>query len=193
MSVTPTDIQGLFVVDSPLIEDARGFFRETYQLGAIREALGRDVTFRQGNHSRSAPGVLRGFHAEPWDKLVYVVRGTALCVVADVRPESQTFGFARSFLLGDAPGIRSRLLIVEGLANAVQAVTEVDYVNEVSEHFSPTDRRGFAWNDPTLDVAWQVADPILSAADAGLPTLSAVFGPRPASTVRDPRATAVGA
>jgi dTDP-4-dehydrorhamnose 3,5-epimerase len=92
MTVERTDIEGLLVVRWPTHGDERGFFRQTYQIAEIAEALGREPVLRQGNHSRSAPGVLRGFHAEPWDKLVYVVRGRALAAIADIRPDSPTFG-----------------------------------------------------------------------------------------------------
>ena len=171
VTVSPTAIDGLFVVESPMHLDARGFFRESYRIDELREAVGRPVTFEQGNHSRSSRGVLRGFHAEPWDKLVYVVRGTALCAVADIRPLSPTFGTALTFLLGDEPGTRQRLFIAEGLANAFQAVDEVDYVNEVSRPFTPEGRRGIIWDDPTLDIHWPVANPIVSGADLALPRL----------------------
>jgi dTDP-4-dehydrorhamnose 3,5-epimerase len=178
MPVLTTSIAGLFVVQSPEYEDERGFFRESYRLSELRDAVGRDVSFAQGNHSRSERGVLRGFHAEPWDKLMYVVRGTALCVIADVRPTSPTFGTAESFLLGDRPGVRERIFVSKGLANAFQAISDCDYVNDVSAEFAPEDRRGFAWDDPTLSVDWPLQPPTLSEQDRSLPTLSETFGQR---------------
>jgi dTDP-4-dehydrorhamnose 3,5-epimerase len=178
MPVLTTSIAGLFVVQSPEHDDERGFFRESYRLSELREAVGREVSFAQGNHSRSERGVLRGFHAEPWDKLMYVVRGTALCVVADVRPTSPTFGTTESFLLGDRPGVRERIFVCKGLANAFQAVSDCDYVNDVSAEFAPEDRRGFAWDDPTLGVDWPLQPPTLSEQDRSLPTLRETFGQR---------------
>ena len=172
MPVTATSITGLFIVDGDSHVDDRGFFRESYRLDELERAVGRPVDFRQANHSRSAPGVLRGFHVEPWDKLVYVVRGTAFCVVVDARPASATFGATESFLLGDEPGRRRRLFIAEGLGNAFQAVTETDYVNEVSKEFSSNSRWGVAWDDPSLEVDWPVLPPTLSATDAAHPPLS---------------------
>lgn len=171
MTVSPTPIAGLFTVESTVVPDGRGFFRESYRVNELSAAVGRPVAFLQGNHSRSAPGVLRGFHAEPWDKLIYVVRGTALCAVADIRRDSPTFGTALTFLLGDEPGTRQRLFVAEGLANGFQAITETDYVNEVSRPFRPEGRRGVAWDDPTLGVDWPIANPILSETDRALPRL----------------------
>ena len=104
MSVETTSIDGLLVVRWPTHGDERGFFRQTYQVRELEAALGRDVVLRQGNHSHSAPGVLRGFHAEPWDKLVYVVRGRAMAAIADIRPDSPTFGAVETFHLGEPGG-----------------------------------------------------------------------------------------
>lgn len=171
MAARTTNIDGLLVLGWPEHDDGRGFFRQTYQASKISQILQREVRFLQGNHSRSRPRVLRGFHAEAWDKCVYVARGTATCVVADLRQGSPTFGRTESFVLGDPPGERIRLFVSKGLGNAVYCHTEVDYLNEVSEEFDPSHRSGIIWNDPDLAVVWPDQHPILSAADANLPTL----------------------
>lgn len=173
MPVQKTSISGLLVVRWADHEDDRGFFRQTYQVGEISAALHREVRFLQGNHSRSRPRVLRGFHAEAWDKCIYVPRGTALCVVADIRRGSPTFGRTESFVLGDPPGERMRLFVSKGLCNAMYCYTEVDYLNEVSEQYDPSSRDGIIWNDPDLAVSWPDANPVLSTTDAVLPTLRA--------------------
>ncbi|HVM00540.1 MAG TPA: dTDP-4-dehydrorhamnose 3,5-epimerase family protein [Egibacteraceae bacterium] len=181
--IETTDIAGLLVVRWPTHGDERGFFRQTYQIGEIAEALGREPVLRQGNHSHSVPGVLRGFHAEPWDKLVYVVRGYAVAAIADIRPDSPTFGEARTFLLGDPPdGERIRLFIAEGLANSFLTLgTEpVDYLYDVSDYWRPgIDKPSVAWDDPDLAVFWPLADPVLSDADRKNPTLRDLFPDHP--------------
>jgi dTDP-4-dehydrorhamnose 3,5-epimerase len=155
--------------------DSRGLFRQTYQAGGLEHVIGRHLRLRQGNHSRSHAGVLRGFHLEPWDKLVYVVRGTAFFAVADLQPKSPTFGQTATVLLGDAPGSAVRVFVPQGFANAFYCLTEVDYINDVSEEFDPTNRRGVIWNDPTLGVKWPSTAPQLSESDQRLPTLATLF------------------
>jgi dTDP-4-dehydrorhamnose 3,5-epimerase len=183
MTVERTDIEGLLVVRWPTHGDERGFFRQTYQIAELSEALGREPVLRQGNHSRSAPGVLRGFHAEPWDKLVYVVRGRALAAIADIRPESPTFGEARTFLLGEeTPDERIRVFISQGLANSFCTLGDgpTDYLYDVSDYWRPDiDKPSVAWDDPTLAVDWPVADPVLSDADQANPTLRELFPDHP--------------
>jgi dTDP-4-dehydrorhamnose 3,5-epimerase len=170
--VETTAIEGLLVVRWDTHGDERGFFRQTYQVAELSDALGREPVLRQGNHSRSGPGVLRGFHAEPWDKLVYVVRGTAFCAIADIRPDSPTFGEVATFTLGDEPGERSRLFVSEGLANSFCTLTDVDYVYDVGGYWTPeVDKRAVRWDDPDLAVPWPVARPNVSAADRANPSL----------------------
>jgi dTDP-4-dehydrorhamnose 3,5-epimerase len=181
MPVERTSIDGLFVVRWETHSDGRGFFRQTHQAGELEDMLGRTLTLRQGNHSRSVPGALRGFHAEPWEKLVYVARGTAMAAVADVRPESATFGEVETFHLGDPPGERVRLFIAEGLANAYCAYGDepTDYLYDVSEEWFSTEKRAVAWNDPDLNVNWPVRSPILSPEDESNPTLRERFPSHP--------------
>ncbi len=177
MTVESTAIEGLYVVRWDTHTDERGFFRQTYQRSELYAALGREPVFAQGNHSRSAPHVLRGFHAEAWDKLVYVARGTAFCAVADIRASSATCGQVETFLLGDEPGERARLFVAEGLANAFCALSEVDYLYDVGAEWEPdVPKRAVAWDDPQLAVEWPVAAPIVSPLDQANPTLAEVLG-----------------
>lgn len=178
MPVETTNIDGVLVVRWDTHGDDRGFFRQTYQVHELADALGRDVTLRQGNHARSAPGVLRGFHAEPWDKLVYVVRGRAMAALADIRPDSATFGEVVTFHLGDPGGPhdaeRVRLFIPKGVANSYCTYGDgpVDYVYDVSDYWQPgIDKPAVAWDDPDLAVAWPVSEPVLSDADRANPRL----------------------
>ena len=183
MPVDATGIDGLLVVRWDTHDDDRGFFRQTYQIAEIAGALGRTPVLRQGNHSRSVPGVLRGFHAEPWDKLTYVVRGNAMAVVADIRPHSPTFGQTASFRLGDPPdGERIRLFIGQGLANSFLSLGPgpVDYVYDVSDYWrADVDKPGIAWDDPDLAVDWPTSEPLLSSADVANPTMRDLFGDHP--------------
>lgn len=186
MPVQTSEIEGLLIVSWDRLHDDRGFFKHTYQYSELAQALGREPRLRQGNHSRSHAGVLRGFHIEPWDKLIYVPRGLATCVVADVRPQSPTFGRTKSFLLGDSPGTMDRVFIHRGLANAFYCHVETDYLNDVSEEFEPSGRGGVAWNDPHLNVSWPDPNPVLSETDRRQPTLRELFPGHPGLTALRP-------
>lgn len=181
MPVTPTALRDVLVVTQPTHRDGRGFFRQTFVMDELAEALGRTPQFRQANHARSEPGVLRGFHAEPWDKLVYVARGRVHAVLADLRPDSDTFGEHVAFDLGDDTD-RCRLFVPEGVGNSYCVVGDepADYLYDVTEAWRPgVDKREVAWDDPDLGVEWPIDDPVLSDADRAAPTLRERFPDHP--------------
>ncbi len=162
-----------------MIDDDRGFFLENHKETVLSAALGRPHRFAQANHSRSQANTLRGFRKEPWDKLIYVVHGTAICAVVDTRPDSPTFGRFETVTLGDPPGRRWRLFVPKGVSNAFYCLTEVDYFNDVSGEYTPHERFGFIWNDPDVGVDWPCAQPILSETDRHQPRLRTLFPDHP--------------
>lgn len=180
MQIEPSGIAGLLQVRAPVRHDDRGSFREVYRLDVLRDALGYEPHLRQGNVARSRAGVLRGFHAEPWIKLIDVVFGTAHCAIADLRPDSPTFGEVEEFLLKDEHGERTALYLEEGLGNAYYAVTDVVYGYSVGHEWDPSvDNAAVAWDDPDLAVDWPTSRPILSDADRRNPTLRERFPDHP--------------
>ena len=95
LAVHPTEIDGLWAHrprSCTRIPTAPGAsFREAYQAEKMR-ALGLPEFHPvQFNVSDSPLGTLRGFHAEPWEKFIHVVSGTAFSAIADIRPDSPTF------------------------------------------------------------------------------------------------------
>lgn len=175
MQVERTPIKGLLVVRLDVHEDKRGFFVETYRVSELQKALGMIRPFVQGNHSHSIQNVLRGLHAEPWDKLIYVTHGEVFTAVADLRVDSETFGKAHTFQLGEKN--RSCVFIPKGLAHGFCVLSPTaDYVYQCTEEYNPRKpKNAVAWNDPDLGIPWPVKDPILSEADKHNPTLRQLF------------------
>jgi dTDP-4-dehydrorhamnose 3,5-epimerase len=62
IKVTPTDIPEVLVLEPRVFSDSRGFFLESYNRRAFREATGVDAEFVQDNQSFSVRNVLRGLH-----------------------------------------------------------------------------------------------------------------------------------
>ncbi len=165
-----TAIEGLLVVERERACDDRGFFLETFRLAELEQELGRPVRFVQQNHARSRRDVLRGLHAEAWDKLIYVPHGRIFNAVADIRPDSPTFGKVECFELGDES--RISLFLPTGLANGYCVLSdEADYLYLVTRYYDGSDTRGIMWNDPDLAVPWPIQDPILSRRDRETPPL----------------------
>ena len=174
MRVRPTELPEVLLVEPVVRGDARGFFLETYHAAKYREA-GIALPFVQDNHSRSAPGILRGLHAqlgEPLGKLVRCVRGAIFDVAVDMRRGSPTYGRHVSLVLNAADG--GQMFVPKGFAHGfctLEPDTEVVY--KVTALYAPQCDKGIAFDDPDLGIAWPIApaDAVLSDKDRRHPRL----------------------
>ncbi len=178
MTLASTRIGGLSVVELDRFDDARGSFREAFQqekLAALGAPALGPVQWNVAENTRR--GIVRGIHAEPWDKYIHVISGEIFAAIVDLRRDSPTFAAVETFALD-----RTRALCVaRGLGNAYQVLSDgALYGYLVNAHWSPGEPYlAIAWDDPDLAIAWPlpVADADLSPKDRVLPTLREVFGP----------------
>ncbi len=173
--IKETSIPGLLILERPIHQDDRGFFRELFHLDELEEASGISFKAIQMNHSHSEPGVLRGIHAEQWNKIIYPINGAAFLAIVDIRPDSPTFKKVETFNIND--NNRIGLFIPNGLANSVCVTgkTAVDYVYLVDAYWDGSDTRAIAWDDPELNIDWPIKNPILSERDKNNPRLRDLF------------------
>lgn len=172
----PTAIDGVFILTPSCFRDDRGWLMETWSDARWGDLLG-GVVFVQDNHSYSARvHTVRGLHLQiaPWaqDKLVRVVRGSALDVAVDLRPGSATFGQHVAVELSAEN--RRQLFIPKGFAHGFMTLrddTEVMY--KISGTYAVQAERGLLWHDPALGIDWPAGPDqvVVSTKDMGLPTL----------------------
>lgn len=139
--------------------DERGYFLESYRQQVLDDALGRQVRFIQDNESLSSYGVIRGLHYQltPYaqNKLVRVVAGRVLDVIVDLRQSSSTFGQSLQLEL-DAVH-KQMLFIPAGFAHGFAVLSEqAIFSYKVDADYSPDHERGLAFDDPQLNINWQV-------------------------------------
>jgi dTDP-4-dehydrorhamnose 3,5-epimerase len=169
MKAVATDIPGLVILEPRVFGDERGFFFESYNRRAFREATGLDPDFVQDNHSRSVRNVLRGLHyqvRQPQGKLVRVVAGEVWDVAVDLRRSSPTFGKWVGLALSAAN--RRMLWVPEGFAHGFVVTSEAaEFLYKTTDYYAPEHERSLLWNDPALGIPWPVAgEPILKPGDA---------------------------
>jgi dTDP-4-dehydrorhamnose 3,5-epimerase len=169
MKLTRTEIPDVLIIEPQVFGDARGFFLESWNEKAFREATGVQLPFVQDNHSRSARGVLRGLHyqlEQPQGKLVRVVNGTVFDVAVDLRKSSKTFGRWVGVELS-AEGFR-QLWIPPGFGHGFLVLSEsADFLYKTTDYYAPKHERCIAWNDPDIGIQWPAGlTPQLSAKDA---------------------------
>jgi len=178
MKVTATALSGVLIIEPRVFGDERGFFFESFNQKAFRQATGVDVNFVQDNHSRSARGVLRGLHyqiEQPQGKLVRVVRGAVFDVAVDLRKSSPTFGQWLGLELTEEN--KRQLWIPAGFAHGFMTLSKsADFLYKTSDYYAPQFERCIAWDDPDLAIDWPLNDsqPLISVKDrAGLPLAGA--------------------
>lgn len=174
MRVHETALPEVKLIELNVIGDARGFFVERFHAERFAEA-GVPTQFVQDNHSRSAPGVLRGLHAQhapPQGKLVGVTRGRILDVAVDIRPHSPRLGRHVAFELSCENGFL--LWIPPGFAHGFCVLGEepADVLYKVSAAYVPGGECGIRYDDPALGIEWPLASPVLSARDRALPSFA---------------------
>ena len=159
ITVTPCDIEGLYVIEPTVFKDERGYFVETYNQNDMKEA-GLDMVFVQDNQSMSTRGVLRGLHFQkqfPQGKLVRVVRGKVFDVAVDLRSDSKTYG--KWFGVELSAENMKQFYIPEGFAHAFLVLSdEAEFCYKCTDFYHPGDEGGLAWNDSEIGVEWPLEE-----------------------------------
>ncbi len=167
MKTSSCDIEGLLIVQLKLYADERGFFVERFNKKFFAES-GITCDFIQDNHSRSAPGVLRGLHYQnspPQGKLVGVLRGKIWDVAVDIRPDSASFGKYFALELSAENGLL--LWIPHGFAHGfcVLGNEPADVLYKVTAPYNPAGEGAICYDDPELAIQWPVKNPLISERD----------------------------
>jgi dTDP-4-dehydrorhamnose 3,5-epimerase len=174
VNVKELSIPGLFLLESPVWGDDRGFFREWFKAGDFDEA-GVSFQARQANLSMSTKNVVRGLHYSLADegqaKVVTCAHGELDDVIVDIRVGSPTFG-AVEFVHLSSDGDRS-VLLPEGVAHGFCVTSDVAALTYLlSSPFNASAELEINPFDVALHVAWTVTgDPIVSEKDRTAPSL----------------------
>jgi dTDP-4-dehydrorhamnose reductase/dTDP-4-dehydrorhamnose 3,5-epimerase len=183
LTVTPTGIPGLLVVDLAVHGDNRGWFKENWQRAKMLDLGLPDFGPVQNNISfNDAIGTTRGLHAEPWDKYVSVATGRVFGAWVDLR-EGASFGATFTTEI-DAS---SAVFVPRGVANGYQTLeADTAYTYLVNDHWSRDAAYAFVnLADETAAIDWPIAlhDAETSAKDRAHPRLADVTPVRPLKTL----------
>lgn len=174
--VERTPIDGLLVLELPVNGDSRGWFKENWQREKmVARGLPDFAPVQQNMSFNESPGVTRGVHAEPWDKLVSIGVGRVFGAWVDLRPGS---GFGTVFTTELTPG--RAVFVPRGVGNAFQTLdagTLYSYL--VNDHWSAAAKSEYTFvnlADPALGIDWPIdlERAILSDADREHPFLGDV-------------------
>jgi dTDP-4-dehydrorhamnose 3,5-epimerase len=171
-------LRGAFVIEQSPIRDGRGEFARTFCRRTFRE-MGLIDDFVQANHVRTARrGTIRGLHyqAPPAAeaKLFRCVRGAVQDVMVDLRRGSPTFLRWHSEVL---TGDNTRMVYCPpGFAHGFQALEDgAEATYQVSAFYTPHLEGCVRYNDPLVNIRWEVSDVLVSDKDGNCPLLTADF------------------
>lgn len=154
-----TKIDGLYVIETGIFGDNRGYFMETYNYRDFKKA-GLDMDFVQDNQSKSQKGVLRGLHFQknhPQGKLVRVVRGKVFDVAVDLRKNSSTYGKWEAIILSEEN--KKQFYISQGFAHGFLVLSdEAEFCYKCTDFYHPEDEGGLIWNDPDINIKWPIEE-----------------------------------
>ena len=158
MEFKKTNIEGVYILEPLVFNDARGYFFEVWKKPEFDEHVG-PVEFVQDNESKSSYGVLRGLHYQKGEfsqaKLVRVIKGKVLDVAVDLRKSSPTFGQHVMVELSDEN--KRQFFIPRGFAHGFLVLSEeAIFTYKVDNVYAPQADAGIRWNDPDLGIEWPI-------------------------------------
>lgn len=168
MKFSATCIQGCKRVQLDRQNDSRGFFARTWCADEFRRAGLPEKIVQCSTSYNQMAGTLRGMHFQlppsQEGKLVRCVKGEIFDAVVDLRFNSTSYLKKVTISLNDAE--REALYIPPGCAHGFQTLvddTEVYYM--MTDSYEPALGRGFRWDDPTFEIEWPIACPIINERD----------------------------
>ena len=122
----------------------------------------------QDNESMSQKNVLRGLHfqAPPFaqGKLVRVMQGSVLDVAVDIRKTSPTYGEWKSVKLTQQN--KWMYWIPPGFAHGFIALEDnTVFFYKCTNVYNKESEGSILWNDPTLNINWNIKNPVLTEKD----------------------------
>ena len=155
MKFTPTNIDGLFVIDLEPIVDHRGFFARSWCRKEFADR-GLEADWEQSNLQFSPhPGTMRGLHYQRFPhqeiKLARCTQGLAYDIAVDIRPDSPSY--RRWFGVELTPDNHRAVWIPKGCAHGWLSLTpdtEVFYMT--SHEYVPSAVGAIRYDDPAFGI-----------------------------------------
>lgn len=167
MNYIQTEIDGVWIIEPRVFNDARGYFMEAFKEEEFRSKIG-NVHFVQDNESKSSFGVLRGLHYQKGEysqaKLVRVIKGKVLDVAVDLRRSSPTFGRYVSVELSEEN--KRQFFIPRGFAHGFLVLSEeAIFTYKVDNGYAPQAEASIRYNDETVGIDWPIEESKLLLSD----------------------------
>ena len=161
-------LKGLFIIEPTIFKDDRGYFFESFNKKKFELNTVISVNFVQDNESKSQKNVLRGLHFQntPFaqGKLVRVIQGSVLDVAVDLRKNSKTYGHHIKEIISAEN--KRMMYIPEGFAHGFLTLeNNTIFSYKCTNYYHKDSEDCILYNDPVLNIDWNIESPILSEKD----------------------------
>ena len=133
-------------------KDERGFFAELIKFG---ESTFHEVL--QTSYSETKPGVIKAFHIHNYWEVWCIIKGEALVVLHDLRPDSATKGETQTILAGE-----KNMLVIAipgGVAHGYKPLgkSNMGIIYHSSEAYNPKNVtiRTIPFDSPEIGFDWE--------------------------------------
>ena len=148
------DLKGAYLIKPFHATDERGGFIKDYNIDTFK-SNGIDHDLKEVFYTVSKRGVIRALHfqlVKQQAKLVRCVSGHVYDVIADLRPDSPTFGQWRGFHLTGENTLS--LLVPEFFGHGYLVIDDSIVSYKCGEVFYGEGDSGIMYNDPDLNIVW---------------------------------------
>ena len=175
LKITDLDPPGVKVIEPVYFDDNRGYSAEAYNARTLQQQGINTVFVVDYICFNKDAGTIRGIHFQnnphPQVKLVRVLHGEVLDFVVDLRKNSPTYKKWTSMVLSEKN--RKQIYLPSGYGHAYvtrEPGTVVLY--KFDDYYDRELVRAIRWNDPEINLKWDIDNPILSASDSKAAFLS---------------------
>lgn len=178
MKFTALPLAGLCTIDLKVLKDDRGAFARTFCKKEF-EQIGHTKEFVQLNQSWNIKkGTVRGMHFQkpPFTevKLIRCIKGAVMDVVIDLRKDSPTFLQHVAVELSEEN--KTMIYVPEGFAHGFQTLSDnTELLYHHTEYFVPDSEGGLRYNDPFLNIKWQLPVTVISDKDKNHPLIDKTY------------------
>ncbi len=166
MIISNLNFKNTHIIEPKVFNDNRGLFFESFNTKKINKIFNSKIV--QINHSFSKKNVIRGIHLQykdPQHQFFYLSQGQVKVVLVDFRFKSNTFLKKIYINLSDSnpkiihtpPGVGTSFLTLK------KSNTMMYFVSKI---YSPNNELGILWNDPSLNIKWNIKNPTISKKDS---------------------------
>jgi len=168
----PQKLQGSYLIKPKILKDNRGHFLESYKQEEFKNILKTD--FIQENISLSVKNTIRGLHFQTQpkaqSKLVRCSKGSIIDVLVDLNPHSKTFLQYDMIKLDDES--YNFVFLPSNFAHGFLVLSDVaEVIYKVDNLYSKDNEESIIYNDATLNIPWNITNPIISEKDLKAPTI----------------------